>query len=92
MSDQFIGVDVGGTKIAICKLQDGQFSDSDITHTEQSSQEALVEQLAARLEAVIGPDTKAIGITSNATLSAAARATSASVAGPIQRCGVARDW
>ncbi len=62
MSDQFIGVDVGGTKIAIAKFQDGAFSDSEITHTEQSSQEALVEQLAARLEAAVGPDTRAIGV------------------------------
>jgi glucokinase len=62
MSDQFIGVDVGGTKIAIAKLQDGVFSASEVTHTEQSSQEALVEQLAARLEAACGPDTRAIGV------------------------------
>jgi glucokinase len=62
MSEEFIGVDVGGTKIAICKLQDGRFSDSDVTHTEQSSQEALVEQLARRLEVACGPDTRAIGI------------------------------
>jgi glucokinase len=62
MSDQFIGVDVGGTKIAIAKLKDGEFSDSEITHTEQSSQEALVEQLAARIEASCGPDTRAIGV------------------------------
>ena len=62
MSDQFIGVDVGGTKIAIAKLQDGRFSEPEITQTEQSSQEALVEQLAARLEAACGPDTRAIGV------------------------------
>jgi glucokinase len=62
MSDQFIGVDVGGTKIAIAKLQDGVFSDSEVTTTEQSSQEALVEQLAARIEAACGPDTRAIGV------------------------------
>jgi glucokinase len=62
VSDEFIGVDVGGTKIAIAKLQDGEFSESEITHTEQSSQEALVEQLAARLEAACGPDTRAIGV------------------------------
>ncbi len=62
MSDQFIGVDVGGTKIAIAKLKDGEFSESEITHTEQSSQEALVEQLAALLEVACGPDTRAIGV------------------------------
>jgi glucokinase len=62
MSDQFIGVDVGGTKIAIAKLQDGAFSEPEIVHTEQSSQDALVEQLAARIEAACGPDTRAIGV------------------------------
>ena len=62
MSDQFIGVDVGGTKIAIAKFQDGVFTDSELIHTEQSSQEALVEQLAARIEAGCGPDTRAIGV------------------------------
>jgi glucokinase len=62
MSDQFIGVDVGGTKIAIAKLQDGVLSESEISHTEQSSQEALVEQLASRIEAACGPDTRAIGV------------------------------
>jgi glucokinase len=62
VSDRFIGADVGGTKIAIAALQDGVLSDSEITHTEQSSQEALVEQLASRIEAACGPDTRAIGI------------------------------
>jgi glucokinase len=62
MSDQFIGVDVGGTKIAIGKLQDGVLSESELSHTEQSSQEALVEQLASRIEAACGPDTRAIGV------------------------------
>jgi glucokinase len=62
MSDQYIGVDVGGTKIATATLQEGQFSDSRIVHTEQSSQEALVEQLAAAIEAARGPDAVAVGI------------------------------
>jgi glucokinase len=62
MSNQFLGVDVGGTKIATAKLQDGVFSEPQVTHTEQSSQEALVEQLAARIEAGCGPDTRAIGV------------------------------
>jgi glucokinase len=62
MSDQFIGVDVGGTKIAIAKFQDGVFTDSELIHTEQSSQEALVEQLATSIEGACGPDTRAIGV------------------------------
>jgi len=62
MSDEFIGVDVGGTKIAIAKFQDGVFTDSEIVHTEQSSQEALVEQLAGAVQSSCGPDTRAIGV------------------------------
>ena len=62
MSDEFIGVDVGGTKIAIAKFQDGVFTDSEIVHTEQSSQEALVAQLAGAIESACGPDTRAIGV------------------------------
>ena len=62
MSDEFIGVDVGGTKIAIAKFQDGVFTDSELIHTEQSSQDALVEQLAGAIESACGPDTRAIGV------------------------------
>jgi glucokinase len=62
MSDQFIGVDVGGTKIAIAKFQDGVFTDSEVVHTEQSSQEALVEQLAGAVASSCGPDTRAVGV------------------------------
>ncbi len=62
MSDEFIGVDVGGTKIAIARLQDGALSESEIWNTEQSSQEALVAQLTSCIEAACGPDTRAIGV------------------------------
>jgi glucokinase len=62
VNDQFVGVDVGGTKIAIATFQDGEFSEAEITHTEQSSQDALVEQLASRIEASCGPDTRAVGV------------------------------
>ena len=46
MSDQFIGVDVGGTKIAVAVLEGGELSEARIVPTNQASQEALVEQLA----------------------------------------------
>jgi glucokinase len=62
VSDQFIGVDVGGTKIATATLQAGQVSESRIVHTEQSSQDALVEQLAAAIVAERGPDARAVGV------------------------------
>ena len=62
MSDQFIGVDVGGTKIAVSVLEGGELSDPVVTPTNQASQEALVEQLAVAIESAITPETRGIGI------------------------------
>lgn len=62
MSDQFIGVDVGGTKIAVSVLEGGELSESVVTPTNQASQEALVEQLAVAIEGAITPQTRGIGI------------------------------
>jgi glucokinase len=62
MSDQFIGVDVGGTKIAVSVLENGVLSDPVVTPTNQASQEALVEQIATAIEAAVTPSTRGIGI------------------------------
>src|SRR3954464_10243137 len=62
MGDQFIGVDVGGTKIAVSVLEAGELSDWTITPTNQASQEALVEQLAVAIEQSMGPSVRAVGI------------------------------
>jgi glucokinase len=62
MSDQFVGIDVGGTKIACATLQAGELSESRLEHTELGSQERLVEQLVGVIEDARTPDTKAVGI------------------------------
>src|SRR3954451_10140717 len=62
MSDQFIGVDVGGTKIAVSVLENGELTESTITPTNQASQDALVEQLAVAIEGSMGPNVRAVGI------------------------------
>jgi glucokinase len=62
MSDQFIGIDVGGTKIAAATLQAGELSESRLLHTEVGSQEGLVEQLVGAIEDARGPDARAVGI------------------------------
>jgi glucokinase len=62
MTDQFIGVDVGGTKIAVAVLDGGELSESRIVSTEQASQEALVEQIAAAIEGSMNPAVRAVGI------------------------------
>src|SRR3954451_20809530 len=62
MSDQFIGVDVGGTKIAVAVLEGGELGESNVTPTNQASQDALVEQLAVAIEGSMGPNVRAVGI------------------------------
>ena len=54
MSDQFVGVDVGGTKIAVAVLEGGELSESGIVSTEHASQEVLVDAglFRVRLNAV----------------------------------------
>src|SRR4051794_10409958 len=62
MSDQFIGVDVGGTKIAVAVLEGGELGESNVTPTNQASQEALVEQIAVAIEQSMTPGVRAVGI------------------------------
>lgn len=62
MSEQFIGIDVGGTKIAAAALQAGELSESRLLHTELSSQEKLVEQLVGAIESTRTDDTAAVGV------------------------------
>jgi glucokinase len=62
VSDQFIGVDVGGTKIAVAVLESGTLAEPRIVTTNQASQDALVEQLAAAIEGSVTEETRGIGI------------------------------
>ena len=45
MSDRIIGVDVGGTKIAVAALEDGVLGERTVVPTEKASTEALLDQL-----------------------------------------------
>ncbi len=62
MSDSFIGLDVGGTKIACATLRDGALSESGLHHTELGSEEDLIEQLFQVIGDVRSEDTRAVGI------------------------------
>jgi glucokinase len=62
LSDAFVGIDVGGTKIAVATLQAGELSESRLHHTELGSQDALVAQLIDAIEEARTPDTRAVGI------------------------------
>jgi glucokinase len=61
MSDQFIGIDVGGTKIACATLRAGELSESHLQHTSLES-EQLIDQLIHAVDVGRTPETRAVGI------------------------------
>jgi glucokinase len=58
----FIGIDVGGTKIAAAGLQDGDHGDPYTVPTDTGSTDGLLDQLADVIETVRSPETRAVGI------------------------------
>ena len=57
-----IGVDLGGTKIAVARLHDRELSESMIEPTDRSGAEALIEQLADMIEACRGDELEGVGV------------------------------
>jgi glucokinase len=62
MSPSFVGVDVGGTKVSVAVLRDGNLGEPTVTPTEKDSSEALVDQLARSIDAARTEDTAAVGL------------------------------
>jgi glucokinase len=62
MTDHFVGIDVGGTKIAVAGLGAGELSESRLKHTEITDQDKLVDQIAEAIEEARTEDTRAVGI------------------------------
>lgn len=62
MSGDYVGVDVGGTKIAVGVLRDGELGGSHVERTATGSTEALLDAMVAGVEAVRGPGTAAVGV------------------------------
>jgi glucokinase len=60
---QFIGVDVGGTKVAAASLVAGQLDEAHVVPTDTSSSDALLDQIVAAIEVVRLPGAaRAVGI------------------------------
>jgi glucokinase len=59
---QLIGVDVGGTKIAVATLADERLSDSIVQPTEAANADDLLGEVVAAIESARGPNTIAVGI------------------------------
>ena len=62
MEGQFIGLDVGGTKIASATLQDGKLTTRELIKTNVSDADALVAQLVELIGHLRSDDTVAAGV------------------------------
>lgn len=59
---EFVGVDVGGTKVAAAALVDGHLGEERLQPTNTADTQGLVDQIVTSVEAVRTPDTLAVGI------------------------------
>jgi glucokinase len=59
---EVVGVDLGGTKLAVARLRDGWLRDSVVEPTNRSSATALIDQLDELVERVRSHATSAVGI------------------------------
>jgi glucokinase len=57
-----IGVDLGGTKVAVASLSGSQLSDSTMEPTDRSGADALLDQIARMVQSVAGEDLAGVGI------------------------------
>lgn len=62
MSASYIGLDVGGTKIAAARLSDGELVDHALEPTDASDSQALLEEMSTAIERVRTDDVVAVGV------------------------------
>src|SRR3954454_19504228 len=62
MEGQFIGLDVGGTKIASATLQDGKLTTRDLVKTDLSNSDARVAQLLGLIAGLREEHAVAVGV------------------------------
>jgi glucokinase len=62
VSDRFIGLDVGGTKIASATLSGGELSESTLVETSLEDRDKLIEQLVEAIEGLRDDEVRAVGV------------------------------
>jgi glucokinase len=62
VSRSVVGVDLGGTKVAVARMDGRKLSESQILPTKLSSSEELIDQLAEAVNAIRGRQLDAVGI------------------------------
>ncbi len=59
---EVIGVDLGGTKVAVARLRDRELGESVLEPTQRSGPEPLIEQLVSMIQSARSDDLEAVGI------------------------------
>jgi glucokinase len=62
LSGHLIGVDVGGTKVAVATLEDESLGAPSVQPTQASSADGLVDEIVTAVELVRDPRTEAVGV------------------------------
>lgn len=58
----FVGVDLGGTKLSVARLVDGTLSEPQLVPTSHTDSEGLIGEIVAGIDAVRNSDTVAVGV------------------------------
>src|SRR4051794_13221384 len=61
-SGQFIGVDVGGTKVAVASLEEERLTEPKVRPTNAASADGLIKEIVAAVDAARSPRTQAVGV------------------------------
>jgi glucokinase len=59
---ELIGVDLGGTKLALARLRDQKLSDSKVEPTDRADAEGLLDQLVSMVQSFRSDDLSAVGV------------------------------
>jgi glucokinase len=59
---QYVGVDVGGTKVAVATLEDEELSTPTVRPTDVASADGLVDEIVAGVEDARSPESRAVGV------------------------------
>jgi len=62
MSESYVGIDVGGTKVAVAVLEGGELSHRGIQPTELGEADALVDEICSLVDSVRTESVRAVGI------------------------------
>jgi glucokinase len=62
VSGQFVGVDVGATKIAVATLRGDELEPAGVLPTSHAGSAAVIEEIAGAVETVRTPETEAVGV------------------------------